>query len=271
MKHLKKIKKLSKRDKVATLKYIEDNYEDVLKEKMEVFKTNTSLTNLIANIDKEKIASLVEDKFDINSITLKDGELLNYSIINTYLLLDNHEDVHAKNLFSEYLDGLFLQSDHEFKVKSRVGDVVKAIELDVSWSDLGIEKDGDTQVLVFISIVKESYNKNIYQDYKDNRANQHSVGMWYKDLKLAVNNPLNKERYSLWKEYIDLIGNKAEAEDRGYFYVILKAGLREGSYVLLGSNSLTPSIKSYTKKDLESKNKNVTDNEDGLKKFLGLS
>ena len=267
MKILKKINKL-KGD--AKLKFIESNYDKIIKAKKEILKRNISLGfDLSLNIKDNVIYEKAKKSIDLNSINLKKDEILVFFIANTYLWLDNHDDIHDLGVFKESLNNNFHQRDHEFKVGSRIGDVFKMIEVPVSWRDLGIDKEGETEILIVVSVVKKDYNKVVFEDYMKMKANQHSVGMWYEDIKLAVNNPLNEEMYSLWREYINLIGNKEKAEEKGYFYVVKKGGLREVSYVLLGSNTLTPTIKVFTENNF---NENKEDNELQIyKQFLNIN
>ena len=69
-------------------------------------------------------------------------------------------------------------------------------------------------------------------------VDQHSVGMQYVKIDLAVNDEDYEEEYKLWQDNIDQIGNKEQAEQKGYFWLVREAKLIEISAVLLGSNEL---------------------------------
>ena len=165
---------------------------------------------------------------------------------NTYLWMDSHNDVHAKNVFAKSIkerkDNIFHLHDHEFKITSKVGEPKDIYEDNISWKDLGVNKSGRTQALFMDSEIMKSYNEQIYTDYKDGRINQHSVGMQYVKIDLAVNDDEFEEEHKIWLDNIDSIGNKDHAEEKGYFWFVREAKLIEISAVLLGSNELTPTL-----------------------------
>jgi hypothetical protein len=84
----------------------------------------------------------------------------------------------------------------------------------------------------------------MFNEYKNNRVKNHSVGMIYVDLALAINDDDDyyKEEFAVWNKYINNIINRDEAEDLGYFFAIRQAKLVEGSAVPLGSNPITPTL-----------------------------
>lgn len=179
-----------------------------------------------------------------------DTELKRTIIGNTYNWLDSHGDVHLKGCFAKSIkergNQVFHLHDHEFKLTSKVGEPEKIYEDSVKWKGLGVDKDGETQALFMDSTIIKSYNEMIFNDYKTDKINQHSVGMQYVKIDLAVNDEGEEEEYKNWTETIDLLGNKSEAEEAGFYWIVREAKLLEISAVLLGSNSLTPT---YTEAD----------------------
>ena len=165
---------------------------------------------------------------------------------NTYLFMDSHDDVHAKGVFTKSIkerqDKIFHLHDHEFKITSKVGEPLKVYEQSISWKDLGVNANGTTEALFMDTEILKDYNAQIYNEYKANKINQHSVGMQYVKIDLAVNDESYKEEYKLWQDNIDSIGNKDYAESKGYFWLVREAKLIEISAVLLGSNELTPTL-----------------------------
>ncbi|HKZ36113.1 MAG TPA: hypothetical protein VJ184_00580, partial [Chryseolinea sp.] len=91
------------------------------------------------------------------------------------------------------------------------------------------------------NIIKE-YNPIVFGQYLSKEVNQHSVGMVYVKLDLAVNDSEMKDEYVQWNKYINLIGNKEKAIEQGYFWAVKEAKLIEISAVLAGSNELTPTL-----------------------------
>ena len=184
----------------------------------------------------------------------KDSELsLERTIVgNTYLWMDSHEDVHAKGCFSKSIKenkNIFHLHDHEFKITAKVGEPLKVYEQEIAWKDLGVEKEGNTQALLMDTEILKEYNSQIFAEYKSNKINQHSVGMVYVKLDLAVNDEEYEEENKVWLDNIDAIGNKEIAEEKGYFWLVREAKLIEISAVLMGSNELTPTMQENKEAD----------------------
>ena len=180
----------------------------------------------------------------------KDSELsLQRTIVgNTYLWMDSHDDVHAKNIFSKSIQetkNIFHLHDHEFKITAKVGEPLKVYEQNISWKDLGVEKEGSTQALLMDTEIIKDYNSQVFTEYKNNKINQHSVGMVYVKIDLAVNDPEYEDEYKVWSDNIDSIGNQEKAEKKGYFWLVREAKLIEISAVLMGSNELTPTLQEH--------------------------
>ena len=184
----------------------------------------------------------------------KDSELsLERTIVgNTYLWMDSHEDVHAKGCFSKSIKenkNIFHLHDHEFKITAKVGEPLKVYEQEIAWKDLGVEREGNTQALLMDTEIMKEYNSQIFAEYKSNKINQHSVGMVYVKLDLAVNDEEYEEEHKVWLDNIDAIGNKEVAEEKGYFWLVREAKLIEISAVLMGSNELTPTMQENKEAD----------------------
>jgi hypothetical protein len=167
-------------------------------------------------------------------------------IANTYNWLDSHGDVHVGNTFgksiNERANKIFHLHDHKHEVTAKVGQTLDVKEVNVLWTDLGVNKAGFTTVLMPTSEIKEKLNKDVFRQYLDKEIDQHSVGMRYVKIDLAVNDEDYKEEFNTWKTYIDKLGNKEKAEEQGYFWAVKEAVLIEYSAVLFGSNELTPTV-----------------------------
>lgn len=181
----------------------------------------------------------------------KDNETsLERTIIgNTYLWMDSHDDVHAKGCFSKSVKenkNIFHLHDHEFKITSKVGEPKKTYEEEITWKDLGVNKSGMTQALFMDTEIFKEYNSQIFNEYKANRINQHSVGMQYVKIDLAVNDDSFEKEFKTWQDNIDSLGNPEKATEKGYFWLVKEAKLIEISAVLMGSNELTPTQEQKT-------------------------
>lgn len=225
-------------------------------------------------MDKDKIIELVKNKAELISLKkasikfVKDGisctlpksnstyksiekadteDSISRTIIgNTYNWLDSHGDVHAKSVFkksiTERQKSIFHLHDHRFEIVAKVGEPEKIYEQSISWKDLGVAKSGDTEALFMDSNILKSYNERIFKDYESGTIQQHSVGMHYTKIDLAVSDDEFEEEHKVWKENIDKLGNREDAEEQGFFWYVREAKLVEISAVLLGSNSLTPTM-----------------------------
>lgn len=175
-----------------------------------------------------------------------DFEIKRTLIGNTYNWMDSHDDVHLDNVFGVSIkqrqDRIRHLHDHIYQLMAKVGKPSSVYEKAVKWADLGVNKLGSTMALFMDSTIKKALNSNIFEAYKDGEIDQHSVGMQYVKIDLAINNPDNKEEFSVWNKYINLLGNKEKAEEKGYFWAVKEAKLIEISCVMEGSNELTPTL-----------------------------
>jgi hypothetical protein len=87
--------------------------------------------------------------------------------------------------------------------------------------------------------ISKAKNQSVFDEYKNHEINQHSVGMYYVKIDLAIDNQDDKEAYALYRKYLPQIGNADKVEQQGYFFAVQEAKLKEVSAVLQGSNDLT--------------------------------
>ena len=90
----------------------------------------------------------------------------------------------------------------------------------------------------------------MFNQYANGYVNQHSVGMQYVKIQLAINDPDYPE-FEIWKKYIGEVANIEKANEDGFFYVVLEAKVLEGSAVPLGSNHVTPTVSVETVKQVK--------------------
>jgi hypothetical protein len=93
----------------------------------------------------------------------------------------------------------------------------------------------------------------VYNQYLKNKVNQHSVGLRYIKIDLAIDDKDYDDEYKVYKAYIDQIGNKEMVQQQGYFFAVREAALIETSAVLLGANELTPTMFEQSSKDTGNK------------------
>jgi len=146
---------------------------------------------------------------------LESGQIKRTIIANTYNWMDNHDDVHLDGVFSKSIgekqDKIWHLHDHEQKITAKVGKPINIYEKNIDWTDVGVEKIGNTMSLFMDSNIIKEYNPIVFGQYLSKEVNQHSVGMVYVKLDLAVNDSEMKDEYVQWNKYINLIGNKEKA------------------------------------------------------------
>lgn len=122
------------------------------------------------------------------------------------------------------------------------GQNLNAFTKTYDFRELGYDIDGTTQALVFDSVIEKDRNEYMFDQYKQNRVNNHSVGMQYVKLLLAVNSSDFAEEKEIWDIYYPQIANKERADENGLFWVVKEAKVIEGSAVPIGSNTVTPTL-----------------------------
>ena len=222
-------------------------YDHLVKNKAEIMemKKATKKTHVFTPYISDDLSSTNKT---LHTSTENDTEtMLKRTIVgNTYNWLDSHGDVHVGSTFSKSIserkNKIWHLHDHEYKLTSKVGTPTKIYEQQIRWKDLGVDKAGTTTSLFMESNIKKSYNELIFDSYKAGDIDQHSVGMYYVKMDLAINDEDYPEEKAVFDQYIDQIGNKEKALEMGYFWAVKEAKLIEISAVLEGSNELTPTI-----------------------------
>jgi hypothetical protein len=168
-------------------------------------------------------------------------------VINTTNLMDSHSDVHLKGIWNKSVKeakNVLLLQEHKMTFDHIISDNVKAAVQLMKWSDLGYKFDGDTEALVFDTTMTKERNPFMFTQYAKGYVKEHSVGMRYVKLDLALNSESkwDVEEKEVWDKYISQIVNKEQAEAQGYFWAVHEAKIIEGSAVVKGSNYATPVI-----------------------------
>ena len=227
-------------EKKELFKYLIDNKADIIDVKKNTVK-HCNPINSLSNDNVTVKALETNHKDDISS-----GVIKRTIVGNTYNWLDSHGDVHVKGIFSKSISERKNKvkhfHDHINQLNAQVGKFTDVYEKDVLWKDLGVNKEGTTTALFADSDILERYNKNMFLQYANKEIDQHSVGMYYVKIEMAVNDSEYKEEFKVYNDYIGQIANKEDAEEQGYFFVVKEAKLIEISAVTEGSNAITPTI-----------------------------
>lgn len=179
---------------------------------------------------------------------IQNPESLNVKVvINTTNFLDSHGDVHINGIWNKSVKDnvsfLHLQ-EHEKEFDKVITDSAKGYVQSMQWKKLGLPYEGKTEALIFESTIDKKRNEFMLNQYANGWVKNHSVGMRYVSLELAINTQAeyDKEYKDLWDEFYPIIANKETADERGYFWVVKEAKIIEGSAVVMGSNSATPTL-----------------------------
>ena len=235
--------------KAEELKFISDNVYKLMHQKKAIIKQadgfafvmpDTSLKGLVNVVDKARPGAVP------NLETLE--ALKVEAIINTTNLLDSHNDVHIPGIWDKSLrENKMLMhvqehKSHSFAAIIADGEDLKGSVKTYTWKELGFNYEGSTQALHFDSKVLKSRNAYMFGEYGKGHVKNHSVGMRYTKLLLAIGDKdiASAEQYENYEKYIEQIANRKAAEAKGWFWVVLEAKAIEGSAVPLGSNTVTP-------------------------------
>lgn len=197
---------------------------------MEVFNNETLISN---KNDSEEIEN-------INALSV-------VLAINTCNLFDSHGDVHFDGTWNksakESKGGLLLNS-HKMIFENVISEGLEVSVKKMSWKKLGFDFEGNTEVLVFSGNIDKARNEYMFKQYQKGYVKEHSVGMRYVKLDLAINSESkwDTEEKAIWDKYYDKIVNKEAVDERGYFWAVTEAKVVEGSAVVKGSNYATPVI-----------------------------
>lgn len=221
--------------------YLVANKSDFEALKKSIVKTTDPVVHDITS-DKVGANKLITN---FSQDDVENGIIKRTIIGNTYGWLDSHGDVHIPNCFAKSISenkNIFHLHDHKYEVAAKVGTPIKIYEQNVTLEALGLNKVGYTQCLCMDSEIKKSYNEMIFDQYLTKQINQHSVGMIYVKLFMCINDPDYKEAYANWNTYKGYVINISDVEEKGYFWAVTEAKLKEISCVLMGSNELTPTV-----------------------------
>jgi len=166
------------------------------------------------------------------------------SIINTTKLYDSHGDVHIDQLWNKSLKenkDNYLVNQHNFSFEGIISDNVKAFTKQMTWKELGFGGfEGTTQALVYDVIIDKADSPDMFERYRKGKVKNHSVGMRYVKVEMAVDDDRYEKEKAVWDKYYPQIANKADVDASGVFWAVTEAKNIEGSAVVKGSNFVTP-------------------------------
>jgi len=226
---------------------------DNKKELISIKKSTTKNADAVSFGYLDTSVKIDTNKEDVQT-QLQNPETLNVKVvINTTNFLDSHNDLHVNGIWNKSVkdNATFLHlQEHERDFDKVITDTAKGYIQSMTWKKLGLPYEGKTEALIFESTIEKKRNEFMLNQYANGWVKNHSVGMRYVQMELAINTEAeyDKEYKALWNEFYPLIANKEVADERGYFWVVKEAKIIEGSAVVMGSNSATPTLEN---KDFE--------------------
>jgi hypothetical protein len=260
--------------------HLVENKEDLIYAKKCIIKEadSISVVEVTKDVSLESVDVNKTDQEQINKVPV-DSTLKVRAVINTTNWMDSHKDVHIPGIWKRSLNNnhrIKHIQEHQMsfdKIIADKADLVAKTEK-VSWKELGLDIDGETEALIFDSTVKETRNPFMHKQYAEGNVDNHSVGMQYVKIKLAVNSDKeeHKNEKSNWDEFYPMIANKDEADRHGYFWAVTEAKVLEGSAVVNGSNPITPTLtqSKTTKGKEEIQLDQASLEEKAIKQFLNI-
>jgi hypothetical protein len=238
--------------------------------KEELFKAlkenKKELISLKKSIEKRADSiSYVSNEIKVNTTNKEDmqgvqdmNKLQVKVIINTTNFVDSHNDLHVNGIWNKSVSdnankGFLHLQEHDRDFNKVISDNAKGSVESITWKSLGFPYNGKTEALVFDSTIEKERNEFMFKQYAKGWVKNHSVGMRYVKIDLAVNSEseYDKEEKAMWDKYYPVVANKEIADERGFFWVVSEAKIIEGSAVVMGSNSATPTLSVENKTEAE--------------------
>lgn len=169
-----------------------------------------------------------------------DGGILKVEVVaNLTNFMDSHYDVLMPGAYNKTINDnktFPYLKNHQHNTDGIVGNTTKVYTKDMLFNGKKAE------ALIFVADIMPNYDRKTYELYKSGGINQHSIGLKYVKIDLALNDPEEENEYKLWQETIEKVINKEGAEEVGFYFVVREIKLFENSAVLFGSNSMTPTL-----------------------------
>lgn len=187
-----------------------------------------------------------------SSQIVKDGELRVEVYANVAGWCDSYNDVMIKDNWNKSINDIgasgqkifYHLKNHGYKTDDIVGKDASLFTKMINPSEVfNIETDVKTaQALMMASTVMRDYDGKTYMLYRDGQIKQHSIGLQYIKLYLAMDSELPEDTQykENWDKYYPIVINKDKVDKYGYFWAVTEAKILETSTVLYGANELTP-------------------------------
>jgi len=233
------------------IKAIKLNLPEIIKAKMDAtYKSCEKGVGVSLTVIKHA------DEADKAALEMDDDHY--YIVVNSCNILDSHDDLHIRGIWDDSVISEqgknYLIFDHYLSPLNTIvkKEHIEQIVADISFSALGKNYPGRTQVLVY-KFRKDSVISDVAQDWLESKdAIEASVRMRYDEIEFALdsNDPDDKDLKKAFDKYFPKIANSGDFEYIRYFFAIKKArNVFESSLVIRGSNPVTGAISIGAKKE----------------------
>lgn len=237
-------------------KFLKDNKDTLIAEKMMQTKFADPVNGLIDFFDitngtTRKVMTFKDDSVEMGDAPERD-KLKVVVVINSTNIIDSCWDMHIPSIWkksiSENKNIKFLK-EHNMGFDYILADKenLKVYTKSLKWSELGLSYKGVTECLIFDATIKNKRSKSaesMIEHYANGDVDQHSVGMRYVSLEMCINSDEKyyRDEKEAWEKYYPMAVNPEVADEYGFFYAVTQAKVIEGSAVVLGANSATPTL-----------------------------
>ena len=223
-------------DKMDLTRFIKKEYDNILQQKKSIYKTASSVNindDLVDKAFKPKIESIASDFIKVKAV------------INTTNIIDSHQDLHLSDIWNKTVkDNPFSYhlKEHEAKFISVLSNKAKSYNEKTNFKFLGLKKDFDTTANINEFILSKKENEFMFYKYANGDVLEHSVGMMYVNIELAYYDEDSQKNMDYFEKAKKQAINPEVADEMGYVWIVSEAKKREGSAVVFGSNSVTPTL-----------------------------
>lgn len=237
MKHtIKQFPDKSFNDKMDMVRFIKEKRAELFAIKSAEYKTKSEPMIGSSMISKEFIPN-IED-ISGQFIEIK-------SVINTTNVIDSHMDLHLPNIWNKTVSDnpyTYHLKQHKQEFESVLSSRAKNFNERMFFKDLGVKSEMEIDANISQFILDKNKHPFMFDAYKNGDVKQHSVGMVYVSLDIAYYDEDSQKEMDFFNEMKSKAINPEVADEMGYVWVISEAKKREGSAVVFGSNSITPTL-----------------------------
>ena len=227
-------------DKMDLTRFIKNNLDELRVKKMSEYKTDSEV--FVRNeLVKEFVPEIETISSDIIEVK---------SVINTTNIIDSHMDLHMPAIWNKTVkDNPFSYhlKQHEARFEGVISNKAKSFNEESNFNLLGLNIDFKTIANINQFTLSKRKMPFMFDSYVNGDVKQHSIGMMYVNLDIAYYDEESQKQMDFFNEAKAQAVNPDVADEYGYFWVVYEAKKREGSAVVFGSNSVTPtlSVKNY--------------------------